>query len=71
MIWIILMLTWALVIVGSHVSLGHTWHENKRWQILAGISLILSLALYYFLGYPNLPDHPYGEMVELLRVKRF
>lgn len=69
MIWIILILTWAVVIVGYHLSLGHTWHQDKRWRILAGISLIVSLLLYYFLGYPNLPDHPYEEMVKLLRRK--
>ena len=71
MIWIILMLTWALVIVVSHLSLGQDWHRDNRWRILASISLILSLALYYFLGYPNLPDHPYGETVELLKDNRF
>ena len=70
MIWIIVILTWAVVIAGSHLSLGQDGQQDNRWRILAGISLILSLVLYYFLGYPNLPDHPYTEMVELLKSKQ-
>ncbi len=60
MIWIILILTWAIVTV-------ITWKFTKVWAILAAITLILSFALYYFLGHPNLPDHPHKEIAKVLK----
>ena len=69
MIWIIILCTWALVITVYHFAIGQVWQQRKYLMVLAGISLVASIGLYYYLGYPNLPDHPYGLMVELLRGK--
>jgi hypothetical protein len=69
MIWIIILFTWAIVIAGSHLSMGQAWQGDKHWKIIAGISLIASVALYYFLGFPNLPDHPYWVIVKLLKTR--
>lgn len=69
MIWVIVVLTWAIVTAGSHFLMGQAWKFTKVWAILSGITLILSLTLYYFLGRPNLPDHPHKEVIGLFNSK--